>query len=677
MKKHATTIVLLVVLLALGAWLWSQRDSVTEGEKKRRENSVFSAWRREELSRFEIQHEGETIVLERDAKKDSTWRMTAPRADRCDQAAVERLLTMLEFAGVKRRPTETADLGLDSPRARGSVTMGGLVLRFALGEKSPRPEGSAYFRVEGEAPIVVGKEVADALLDSSDKYRDRSIVPYLSIELAKFEVKRRSGAGFVLERVDARSFKAGGVLAARDAVDKVWAALAEMRAESFPKEDDADRLTASPRVTIVMTPKENGKPPAELVIGEPCPGHPDDVVVLRRAPTRAVACAPMGVLDALSLDSAAFAELRPFSLRADEIEELRLESGKRVIEIARKGVGFHQREPQDRDVGPAEAEAATELLSRIATARAKSASKGGAFAPTGRAKIRAGDHEELVEIGSRVLPQPDGPSTPQPVVLRRSVDGAELDVSPLVVRLLTPRDTTFAPLALTPESRRVTRVVLRCGTPQELVDDGHGFQFVEPKELPADGSITQLVDAIMRGKVDLWVADSREGFPLGDDACRVVLGFEDKNAPLTVRFEGDYGSVDGANRVFLANPGYRELAHRIYVSRAATRAPMEDIAHVKATRAGKPVTLDDETLKNAVAALFADEVVSIGKHAMPNYLVVEVQRGEAGPPKRIACASPWDGKCQCTTSDLPDVTFTLTLAKLAPLLGLATDGGAH
>ncbi|HEY8078452.1 MAG TPA: hypothetical protein VIF62_30190, partial [Labilithrix sp.] len=148
MKKHATTLVLLALAVALGVWLWMHRDAVSEGERKRRENSAFEAWRREEISRFELQHEGETIVLERDAAKDSAWRMTSPRKDRCDQAAVERLLTVLEFASVKRKATDDPSvLGLASPRARGAVTMGGLVLHFVLGAPSPRPEGSGYFRV--------------------------------------------------------------------------------------------------------------------------------------------------------------------------------------------------------------------------------------------------------------------------------------------------------------------------------------------------------------------------------------------------------------------------------------------------------------------------------------------------------------------------------------------------
>src|SRR5262249_13556626 len=62
-KGHRGTIALLLIAVALGLFLWFDRNKVTESERQRRENNVFVAWRREDLSRIEIAHEGETIVL--------------------------------------------------------------------------------------------------------------------------------------------------------------------------------------------------------------------------------------------------------------------------------------------------------------------------------------------------------------------------------------------------------------------------------------------------------------------------------------------------------------------------------------------------------------------------------------------------------------------------------------
>src|SRR6185503_3135103 len=107
-------------------------------------------------------------------KKDSSWRMSSPRQERVDQASAERLLTTLEFATIARKASaNSSETGLVAPRAAGSVTMGALAIRFALGGASPSPEGSSYFSVDGGQPFVVSKELTQALLASSDTYRDR------------------------------------------------------------------------------------------------------------------------------------------------------------------------------------------------------------------------------------------------------------------------------------------------------------------------------------------------------------------------------------------------------------------------------------------------------------------------------------------------------------------------
>jgi hypothetical protein len=688
-KKHAPTIVLLLVAVALGLWLWLDRDRPTEGERARRPNSVFAVWRRDELSRVEIAHEGETIVLQRDAAKDSAWRMTSPRAERCDQQAVERLLTTLEFALAKRKASEEGQLGLDAPRATGNVTMGGLVLRFALGGPSPRPENTSYFRVEGEGPVVVTKELADDLLAPSDTYRDRSVVPYLSIELARFEV-RRAGGGFGVERSGEHDFKVieTGVAASRARLDEVWAALAEMRAEAFPKDADADRLTAAPRITIVMTPKDKAKPPAELVVGEACPGHPDDVVVLRKTPSRVAACAPKGAIAALEIAPSRLDELHPFTLHADEIEELRLEqAGKKAIEIARKGVGWHEREPTDRELPAPEAEAASELVTRIVDSTADVVTRGGSepFTAVARAKVHAGERDETIEVGA-----PNGEGR---VVLRRALDGARLEVSAAVARRFVPRDTSLAPRTLLDDARRPERVILRCGTPQELADTGAGFRYVEPKDLPADGSIVQLVDAVMRGKIDAWVADAPEpGMGLSTEGCRVVFGFAGGNAPVTLRLgaEGEggiYGTIDAKPGVFVAPKSLRELASAIYVSKAALRIPEEQIASVKVLRDGKPFTppAPPEALREAFSGFFAERAFSLGARSGPSFgpelsLVAVVADG--GPTRTVRCGPVRPGGARLCSGDvLPDVLFEFSAARLAPFLGdadagtVAPDGG--
>jgi len=686
-SKHAATIVLVVLALGLGLWLWLDRDRITEGERKSRENSAFVVWRRDELTKVSIAHDGETLVLERDrpatgpsAKgegKEGQWRMTSPRQERADAVAVERLLTTLEFATVARKVGAGVPLGLDAPRAVGHVWMGSLDVPFVLGGTSPTPEGSSYLRVGDGAPIVVSKEVTDALLAPSDRYRDRTVVPYLATELSRFEAKHAAGA-FTLERIDDQSFRVteAGVLASRAAVERLWAALSEIRAEAFPNDADIDRLTAHPAVTLKLTPKDTTKPPAELVLGEACPGHPADVVVLRRTPSRAAACAPKDVIATFLASVPSLVEKHLFPLRMDEIEEVRLEhDGSKPLDLARKGTGFHLRSPEDRDLTSGEADAATELITRIARSEATTVTRGGGpFASVGRVVARfGGEHEQIVELSA---PGAQGGRA----TLRRLLDDARLEVDLSVYRRLVPRGTSVRPRTmLEGEKRRPTRVLLRCGKDQDLVDSGEGFRLVAPAAYETDGAVVHLVEGLMKRQIDSWVADADDGsFGFTKDGCHVVLAFADGNAPVTVWFGaeaegGIYARVDPRPGVLVAPRALRDLAKRIYVSRGLLRTDAARIENVRVTSGGKVVSGDLDRLREAMAGLIAQRVESFEKPAGPPDLVIEVTVSEGGPRRRITCrsSSPTERRCGL---DGVSATLAVSEATLAPLLG-QPDGG--
>lgn len=660
MKRHLTTIVLVVIAAGLAIWLWRDRDRLTTTEQKGREFSVFPAWRRDDVTRLEIRHEGETVVLEREGK-DAAWRMKSPREERVDQAAIERLTTTFEFA-TRVRPVVANDaLGFERPRATGSVVMGGMTFSFVLGAASPRPEGSSYLQVDDGTPFVCSKEMTEALLASSDTYRDRSVVPYLSLDISKFEVIHAAG-GFVVERSDARSFKvpALALVASRRALDRAWSALAEMRAESFPKDADVDRLTAHPQMTIRMTPKESDKGIAELVVGGECPGHPADVVVLRKQPTRVAACAPMGAIDQLrEITAEALVDRAPFSFRHDEIEELRLEGGEaKPIELARRGVGFHEREPVDRELSPDEADAVRELLVALEKTEASDVQpgRGAPFTATSKAKVWAGDHDETVEVGAF------GEDT---VVVRRVRDDARLTLTPQEARRLVPRETTLRSLGLLNETRRVTRIALRCGEEQDLEDHGDGLRLVKPAGYETEGSITQLTDGLVRGKVVEWTADRDDGsFGIAPDGCRATLSFADGNTPRMVHLGaqaagGVYGSVDGERGVFVASLALETLMRSLYVSRTMLR--VLDATKVTATVKGKSIPTKPE----GMSTFFAERVLSIGSNDVgPVDLELVVTSGDGGPPRRIVCSASDGNGRRCASPNIKAV-FEVTEGTIA------------
>jgi hypothetical protein len=227
-------------------------------------------------------------------------------------------------------------------------------------------------------------------------------------------------------------------------------------------------------------------------------------------------------------------------------------------------------------------------------------------------------------------------------------------------------------------------VLLRCGVDQELVDRGEGFRLVSPPGYETDAAIGQLVDALVKGRIDAWVADTDDGsFGFTKDGCHVVLAFEDGNAPVTVWFGaeaegGIYMKAEPRSGVLVGPRSLHVLAKDIYVSRGTLRTEAARIERVKVTAQGRPVTLADPgKARDAVAALYAERVVSLKKLEGAPDLVIEVVLAEGGPPRRIACRTTSPRARDCSLDGV-SATFAVAASRLAPLLPASeSDAGRN
>jgi hypothetical protein len=267
----------------------------------------------------------------------------------------------------------------------------------------------------------------------------------------------------------------------------------------------------------------------------------------------------------------------------------------------------------------------------------------------GKVTATSGSHTEIVEVGK--------PNADDKVPLRRVRDDARLLAGRSLARRLLPRASSLAPRALLGDERRVTRMLLACGARQEFKDEGNGLRLVDPPGYETDGTVLQIVDALTRGKVEEWVADSDDGsFGLASESCRVVLSFADGNDPATIRFGGEtpngvYGIVEGKKPyVFLVGKSIRDMAKKLYVNRAA--------------------------LSVAVPGLYADDVLRLGTDLGGK---VELSLGPPNNPIRCGAIRPNDANKlrPCTVGNVKAV-FLVADARLStsPGLPVALDGGS-
>ncbi|HEY8041268.1 MAG TPA: DUF4340 domain-containing protein [Polyangiaceae bacterium] len=667
MKARAMVTPIVLVVLAGAAVAYAylvDRGTVSDADRAARRSDVFPSFRADDVTHIELSHGSESLVLERDAdasRAGASWTLTSPTHERADSAAVDALLRELELATRLREVADGDPVGLDAPRARGKLKVGALEYRFALGAEAPRPEGAAYMRLDGEGTFVVGRSVKVQLLRGADAYRDRTLVPYGASDVERLEVRAASGGGFALERKGATFRVAGeGLRASRAAVEHLLAVLSDARAESFLDDSTAERATSAPAFVVTLVPREGERPRVELRLGGECPGQAEDVVVVRTSPTHVSACAARELAEALATTAGALIDTSPLFAHADEIEELRLEPtspGGARVDLARRGGGWHERAPEDRDLSSDETDSANALTLALAEARALDVRR---TAPDERFEVRArativrtgGATNEVIELAA---PGADGVRS-----LRRADDGAVLRVSLAVSRRFEPH-----PAAL--RSRAIWRVPIdtgsvvgvddTCGpTAQRLELRDRTWIMRAPAGLLADaGSVADLAGAVAHARVDAWLAEADDGtFGLErPGACTVTLALAPasgdaapRRATVVFGAEGEGGiyarTLDEPD-VFLAPKTLRDLAAHPAIDRSRFHldpASLEGavVLHDGARRSLRADAGDDGKLAAALGGLYAQNAVHAGPAAheegldRPTLEILATTRSDAGTP---------------------------------------------
>jgi hypothetical protein len=673
LRKNFANVALVAAAVVFGLWVWSTRGSITDTERDMRKNNVFPAFRRDEIAKIELHGEKGDVVLER-ADGGDAWMLASP-TERADSHAVDGLIGAFEFATRIRSAPDDAP-GLGKPRVRGTLSMGRVSYSFVLGDPAPTPPGAAYFRLEGEGASVVSADLAKSLLDDVATYRNRTVVPYLSIELARMEIRDGQGKGFTIERIDDVAFRLpdAGVRASRDALDTIWLALAEMRASSFLTDEEADRAS-KPELTIKMAPRDGARTPGELTIGGPCPNHADDTVLVRKTPTRTNACVPGGLIARLRASPVDLADRRLFVTRLDEVESIRiaaLPSGL-AIDLARKGNGWTLRAPETRDLASDEADMATALIGSILHGEGTFAAiPGGTFTPSSRVTVvRAESHaEEIVESDGKVL--------------HRLQDVTSSTLAAELARKLKPSLVALRGRAVwspSVEGQNYAGLALHCdGIDQELGRE-ISWSYKIPAGMPADeAAALDVADAIARVKAEAWIAEQDDGsFGFEKKSCSGALTVTSDAGARTVKLSfgretesGVFAHVEGQAPILVVSRAVRDAMTRLLVDRGALAIDTAKLSSVELRRGGKSVVLSGADA-DALAQLRADDVVHFGPPI--------ADEGFADPTLEIRASGAKDARIHVGRATLRrdqkmyfaridgvDATFAVAKERIEPLL---------
>lgn len=383
--RPRTLLVLLVVVLGLGAFIWLyERDLPSSEERAERAKRLF-ALEREEVTEVVIEREGQAVRLVRvgggegedeedqndgeegeDGVEDEAvpppgeWRIEAPAAyagARADAGAVDQLLDAL-LTVEKRRTLEDVDrkaVGLDQPRLAVRLVADGRERALELGADVPTGGGMIVgFAGEPAAYVVSGLPMTElerepgAWRDPQLFTGDREAVERITLTRPEDAgggevVLARRGDAFWIEKPIADR-------ADRDAVDGLLAALSGLRADEFVDSPPppAELGLAPPRAVVTAVPGAGGEP-FRVEIGAPVGGaaapapSPDGAEphspVYARVGGRVVETST-DFASSLARAPEAWRSRRLSGLEVFQVESLRAEDGGGAVAIERSGTDW-------------------------------------------------------------------------------------------------------------------------------------------------------------------------------------------------------------------------------------------------------------------------------------------------------------------------------------------------
>src|SRR4051812_41715827 len=197
--KTKTTLLLLAIVVALGAWIKFYESQRPNTEEAARRGAKVLNFEREKLEGFVIQNGDDKIELR---KTDNKWRLEAPIKDQADRSAIDSLISDLEdwekdqtfpakeMEADKNRLTE---YDVAKPKLRLKLVGRDMPPEILFG-KDAALEGRMYVRFENaKDTFLVRQKVKIDIAKKAEEFRDRKLTEISSGQVARVVLKTPAG----------------------------------------------------------------------------------------------------------------------------------------------------------------------------------------------------------------------------------------------------------------------------------------------------------------------------------------------------------------------------------------------------------------------------------------------------------------------------------------------------
>jgi hypothetical protein len=253
--RFRTTLVLILLLLGLGAYVYWIEMPKAEQEAKKKTLFEFKADDATEVSLAYSDHE---IVLK---KSGDDWRLTKPMDVAADQTAAKNLVSAIADCEVKKSldesATDRAQYGLDAPFVKVTVKLKDKELPAILVGKNTPVGFSTYIQKAGDPKVMLTNSAFRSGMDKKVKdLRDKTILNFADNDVQKIEI-HGEGKDITFAQKDAKwSIEQPGPYAADDTTMRSFlSTLRSMRAVDFPDDQPSNLSTYgldNPRLKVML-----------------------------------------------------------------------------------------------------------------------------------------------------------------------------------------------------------------------------------------------------------------------------------------------------------------------------------------------------------------------------------------------------------------------------------------
>jgi hypothetical protein len=612
----------------------------TSAEREARSSHLVVGFRTDDVDRVVLVQGGKRVVIEREipspqvpvshelddqgysSHSHTRFRVTEPFQGEAEEVTVDGLLRAIELATAIRHVDEVtfdrAAAGLDEPEQTLELSMGDVEVRLRLGKEAHSPAGARYIEVAGQGVAnkgvyVVSRSTALDLNVAPEAFRIKQLVPYMGSALSRVLLRRTGEAPLELTYDKPRdSWRVNhgqrSVRVSQVAWERLFAAFSRSQLERVL--ESGVELDPNARVVEVeLTPRDNKLPGTKLAFGGKCPGEPELEVATRLAPEPVTGCTRALHLDTFINQPESLLDDRLLSLRADEIEEVRITRGDKALELARRDAAWVMRRPQEgtveRDVGQAFLQTLTTLRGDLVEPPTNTQTDIAVVVTTG------GDTPDAVRQQSfEVTAQTSGGT-----FVHRLDDDVWLRVGAGVSQQLVPFDLLLRKSNLTDfEPKELHTVTLTTPSWQQrfvVTEQGKGCDLQAPVGYDAEPTLClDVIDGLRSLRAQSWVSDSRQG-QWGFDAPTVFVEWRLNGVGKDVNTQADgedgsvlhslvvgglakgggyYASLDDGP-VFTLSQRLVETFTTLVVSRAAFALDPEAVQRVVVRASGRKVEL--------------------------------------------------------------------------------------